>query len=679
MDQNFKDKFNSLIFNSVNLTKDQDISSIKFRHDMNSSDTIIQVKKNLKADIKSKLKEVGELSLTILNNYLIELTYRHLIFGESLERDFHILCFIKAYTNLNNFFPDLNNDHYWNELLVKITDYMELSKENWSDLAFYPKILKEAEAAKFWLNRGYQLKINGNKFEVEKVTLNEMNLYIENEIKKVGGVNIIEWMLHNGRYSVELNRFLILKNNDDFQLPVGYILNLSVKYLSKVNYSIKTIEKKKIEVFLQLTKMYAAIYQLQDYNMYGHILADERSIIEYIFKNVLADKIFGIRQFNPKYIIKVLNGQLGNLYKINNLDLKLNLEFEDVIYFISAILKITDKNLLIKVSKEKLYSILKPLTTEKVNLLLEIFSIANDKINKAFTSPLDLTDLEHYPFIKKGNYYFILHSSISCLGFFECLSAEMRTNITDFDSKLGEELEIFIKSELASKGIAYSSGYYNINEECDVIVESEESIILFEIKKKALTRKAKSGDDLQLMIDISKSLFESQMQLSLRELELHENGKIKLYSKRGKIDKHNKLLKVLELNNREIEKISLNAWDYGVINDRVFANNVLTYLTGQQLSHPIAEETRDFKKINSNLSILYKRFERMSEIMGVEGYDLRNYYFNCSFMSLQMFLLCLEDAWNEEDFLRNINKVKFVSYSTGEPYFEYIESKRLRG
>ena len=70
---------------------------------------------------------------------------------------------------------------------------------------------------------------------------------------------------------------------------------------------------------------------------------------------------------------------------------------------------------------------------------------------------------------------------------------EKEDNQKDIDKEVGKLIEIFINEKLAEKGITHCSGTYLPPEEgeADLVVEATKGIMLFEMKKKSLTRKTK--------------------------------------------------------------------------------------------------------------------------------------------------------------------------------------------
>ncbi|SFB40167.1 hypothetical protein SAMN04515620_1677 [Collimonas sp. OK607] len=101
----------------------------------------------------------------------------------------------------------------------------------------------------------------------------------------------------------------------------------------------------------------------------------------------------------------------------------------------------------------------------------------------------------------------------------------------------------------------------------DLLVETEQFIGLFEIKKKGLTRKTNSGDELQMLVDLVRGLIHGVNQLTKHELTLRRTGELKL------IDGT-----VLSLGTRDIFKGVISLSDYGGLHDgSILLNTLLTF------------------------------------------------------------------------------------------------------
>ena len=95
----------------------------------------------------------------------------------------------------------------------------------------------------------------------------------------------------------------------------------------------------------------------------------------------------------------------------------------------------------------------------------------------------------------------------------------------------------------------------------------DEIVILIEVKKKPLTRRARAGSDLSLVLDLAQSLLEAQEQAGNHEMRLLREGYLDL-NENGETYR-------VQLNGRSIERIALSFTDFGSFHDRLFLEKFL--------------------------------------------------------------------------------------------------------
>jgi Holliday junction resolvase-like predicted endonuclease len=107
----------------------------------------------------------------------------------------------------------------------------------------------------------------------------------------------------------------------------------------------------------------------------------------------------------------------------------------------------------------------------------------------------------------------------------------LRPETKGLDDKVGLAVERFLEAEFASHGVPIGRGDYNAegeHGECDLVIEASETVIFSEVKKKALTRQAKAGSDVYLLLDLAGSLLAAQVQAGWHEVRLRRHGHLDL-------------------------------------------------------------------------------------------------------------------------------------------------------
>jgi hypothetical protein len=109
----------------------------------------------------------------------------------------------------------------------------------------------------------------------------------------------------------------------------------------------------------------------------------------------------------------------------------------------------------------------------------------------------------------QGKNLYLLDRSACAGAFLEALLTPLRAAHKNFeDAQVGPAIERFLRAEFAAHGIPTLTGSYTVDGrsgECDLVVESANNILLLEIKKKALTRRARAGSDAHVLLDLASS------------------------------------------------------------------------------------------------------------------------------------------------------------------------------
>lgn len=274
---------------------------------------------------------------------------------------------------------------------------------------------------------------------------------------------------------------------------------------------------------------------------------------------------------------------------------------------------------------------LKNIDRERIQIILDLLSHPH-KINENYILPSDYSSIDFFqkPLLKSGTTKFIqINKPWAAPNYFEAIATPIRERLKlqrkDLDNILGTELESYLQKKLRNKGISFSTGDYEIDGihgECDLLVESEEGIVLIEFKKKVLTRKSKSGIDINILLDLSESLLAAQYQAGRTEIGLREKGNIILKDKNGKTTKIN-------FNDRKVERVALTQLEFGGFQDRGITNqflkSLLTHSFGTYSTEPniIAK----FEKLEEKRKLWVEQYNKLTMLdKGFAHFP----YFNCS-------------------------------------------------
>lgn len=666
---------------------DECLSEVKYSLEMdNCSENGISFKEIEEGKLKEKIYELlepkGTLPIQEFKQLRNQFLLKYYIFNKSLYPYAQFFSIINDFSSSEIRLPDFRDKLKWKKLLFAVIEYYKIHND--SDLlSFSIKEKNEGKAAKYWINKGYKLKITNGKINMESRDFERIGTQIERELIKIGGKNVIEFLLKNTFFDKEHLRYKLIKNKGKkmSSIPFGYLFNLSIKHFAKSSKLVGKELLKALSDLIEQARYYVSLLQIQTYNVYGGMFLNHKSAMDYIYDSVLYENIMLYRQFNPRYVTRIIKGVLEKYFKqINGKEL-LGLEFNEMLSIINYIINNPHQGQIMRtfnvnqISKE-----FPKLDKESIKRLLNLFTHKTGA-NKDFTHPNSISDFEKKPLLYSNGQYILIDRTLCSFSFYERLCEVFREQLgKQFDSELGFSIEDFIKLLLYKHGIKTSYGYYKQNEECDIVIETEEKIFFLEVKKKPLTKRALTGDGVTLFSDITKSILSSQIQLGKHEINLLKDGEITLYEKKGKVKSSSKINARISLNNRRVERISINANDYGILSDKMVIQNILHYLTGVSLKAVEKERDSELEEVRLYSHKLFEQYEELKKLKGDESereFTFRELYFDCSFMSLQMLMTRLENVQGNEEFARNYSKTKFIITEIEEPYFEYFHLSNL--
>jgi hypothetical protein len=255
--------------------------------------------------------------------------------------------------------------------------------------------------------------------------------------------------------------------------------------------------------------------------------------------------------------------------------------------------------------------------------------------------------------------------------FYETLASKLRNLDTKkFDSCIGLRIEEYLDSKLSEKGIISNRGEYSagiIQGECDLVIETDDTIILIEAKKKVLTRNAKSGDDISIILDLADSLLSSQLQAGKTEILLRENEYLQLKDRNGKIYD-------LVLNGRNIERISMTQLEFGGFQDRTVLRQLLLALITHNFGTYSSEPTilKKFKKLEK------KQIEWRTQYQELTKYYSRYKFFNCWFLSLAQLLEIINRSEDSNSIMTLLKSMRSVTTGSLDFYKELLNGINMK-
>lgn len=636
----------------------------------------------IRRQIKSTIHQSnGKISSTqLFKKIASHLNYRRLLNNEQNEKYINAAHFLFDMTRENCTIEDSTRIN-WPAIADMLYDLSRVS--NFYDMSPIKITLFESNrenavgtAMKSLRQFGCTPEVKDGDVYLKDTDFQAVNKLIEKEIQAYGGINLLKfhfsrWHSNTRIFNTDQQRFnFIIETNTmgkktAASLPLGYLVNLCLKHPTHGRPEEQTPQRlKKIH---EWTTLLVSALDVEAFSSWETEFKSGRSAIALMQEVALMDSNFKLQQISPQYFLTMIEG-LFSWVKNEGLDSTLPLTYDDIFDYCKFIdQQIQNQH----IPKEYTYSeVIPPSAPPPKRTLLEKYMIHQEAPNKEFLSPTDWdkVDATFKPFIDiGGKSFFGMNAGWVALATIEAILNYFREHLKNFDGRLGLVIETFVKAEAGKKGLTVFSGEYvaydQNDAEIDVAADLTDLIPFMEIKKKPLTRLSKSGIDDALLVDLSKSLLDSQIQILRHELTLRKKGSIN--SKTGA---------TLNWNDREFERISVCLFDYGGLQDRTIIRQLMSLFYRSQFSHPDPKMNTKMQDLNVKTTKLGDLYD---EWLQETGGSPNIHFFNCWFLSVPQILLLLDGVSTDREFKDNLLRTKHMTMKTLDFYYEYSYMKTM--
>lgn len=611
-----------------------------------------------------------------------QLIRRHIVDGTELLPYLTIVDVVQEEAKKlqpNQYFLSFNYTAEWQNALLDVNDLI-LIQPPFADLyttagleRFRPRLVKPAQKVAWLKNNGYSnIPVVNGKFDISTEDLMSLVDSIEQDILKYGGLNLSRQIFSGFSriYDQRQDRYHLGRRCNttgkgiEPRIPMGYILNLCIK---PNNFIEGGNNQRDLDKITEKTIALACLYDVQPYSTFELEFKIHDNLIEFLTEISIFDSLFTFKQLRPTDVCKMIRGIFDWVDETRMRD-NLGWTLDQGIKVIEVILQlVVPPDRAVSFTEASLFAEIPEIPGATVKLILDALTHLSPKPNNDFIIPHDIkkADAQFKPLVRSGETYFLIDTSWSGIGFYEAIAMALRSFMEkEVQENIGPAAESFLKSELTRKGVTYKSGEYsNKKGECDIVIETTETIIFIEVKNKPLTRKAQGGSDVDILVDVSCSLIDSQIQLGNHEILIRKNGFLELKDSGG--NNHR-----IELKGRAIERISLTVLDYGGLNDRRVLSQVLALaLSAQFNATGVHNEKLD--ELNEKCSQLQSQAIELNEM----GAWHKIPYFNCWFLSIPQFLILLDYVKSNEDFKRELFSTKFVTFGSLDFYHDFAAMK----
>jgi DNA-binding transcriptional ArsR family regulator len=618
-----------------------------------------------------------------------------------LLRDNFILSYIVDEEALDIYFPilqkiidfmgsrkiySLDHEIQWQKAIKAAHLYIKDSRFSLEHLqGRYKRQFAVGYAAKSLKKKGYEVSIEDGKVIMKSSEQERLIKQLEDDIKFLGGINIITQLFVNREndFAQQQERYHLVRTFDSNEpnVPVSYLLNLAVKNPLKSSIYIAGSPEDTWKRLIETSTEFTAIFDVQLYEQPPIFFQTIDTLVKFLQDITVYDSIFTLTQLRPSDVLRILLGLFGwidrGLFRT-----KTGLDLDQIFEVIETIIQSANHDRKpTYYDFQSLASKMPNISHESLRKILDILS-HEKSANHNLKLPNDISSVVSYfqfkPLLKTSNdEYVMLNPSWCSPAFYEAIFSHLKE---DYDKKIhednrfGKQIEKFIRQEFSQKGISYSHGDYVQGKEtggdCDIVVETSDTIILIEVKKKALTRKAKSGDEFKIFVDIADSLIKAQSQLLNAELLIRTRPE-GLQLDTGS---------TIHLNDRNIAKIVITLLDFGGLNDR----NVVLLLESivEKLEQEISvNKTKLTEKKETETKEIIKNIQKeLKELNNLQSTTSNSSpFFNSWFLSLPQLLVLLDNVNSNDSLKTELWKTRRLSASTLDFYREYSFARDLLG
>lgn len=615
-------------------------------------------------------EQIGEIvSSVLLSDIIKQLYLEKRLLKEELTLHINIAETLRAHLGNGYYFDVKDTD--WNKLFDYAIDLFYINPFSYSIMmgGLNPLIRSTKHLEKI----GITYEIIGGKVVFSDESHSLIHSMLENKINNLGGIRTLIALFSKEltpRYHRKLDRYLIHRNKSTMgetsnvvRIPYNYLINICGKFLNTgLNiFTVKGMDYSYKEI-IRLSSSYLTALDLQGHSVFEDLMVDYKNIPEYISNNIVFENIYIPTQYNPDFVLEVLDNLYRPAFEVANVK---EYTFDEYLKVASVILK--EYTYCSKITLKELISKTKIKRTVLTRILSHL-SQHNQSINNEFEQILTPSNLFDRPLVLLDkDLYFLISPHFCGYSFIKVMDSILkRENVPALNRRLGEILEVYVKKKLEEKSFKYQSGHYSIDTpktkgECDIVLETQDKIIFLEVKKSGLPDSFESGDDVDTLKSLGEGMVHAQKQILKHRVFLHKNGFIKLYEEQDILSPHT----VLDWNNRRLISISLCLPEYGFLTNKSISSALLESLMFATYHAKDPEQEDKLSKLNKLSEQMVSIAQDLNE---EDRKDVRSIYFDTLFRSLQQFLYSLKLSKNIDELIDYLTDEIYVVYGNLDFY-----------
>ena len=583
----------------------------------------------------------------------------------------------------------LDTENEWRKAIQAVKDIITLSAN--PSLEYLERIYKRqvavGYAAKKLKKKGYKLTIDDGKIIMDSSDQESLIKQLEADIKFLGGINIttrlFAWIENENLFDHEQERYHLVRSFSHEPIePIAYLLNLAVKNSLKSSIFIPGSPSETWQRLIETSTAFTAIFDVQPYSQIEIFIQRIDNLVKFLHDITVYDSIFTLTQLRPSDVLRILRGLLTWIDR-GLFTTTTGLNLEQIFDVIETIIQSANYD------RKPTYYDFQSLSSRMPNIshqsLRKILDILSHEksANQNFKLPNDIlsVNFQFKPLLKTSNdEYVMLNPSWCSPAFYPAIISFLKQNediaayvkeqfkIDSIDGKIGHQIEEFIKEEFQKKGISCKFGKYKINGiegECDLVVETKDTIVFIEVKKQELGQKAKSGNQIDIFLNLTRSLIEAQTQLIGHEELIRKFGYLPL-----------KTGSKINLDGRDVAKVAITLLDFGGFNDRTIVF-LLDLMIRNQIYISDPQYQNQAKEIQNKINKLSGKSAKLNNLSSNNANN--SPFFNSWFLSVPQLLVLLDNVNSNDSLKTELWKTRSLSASTLDFYREYSFARDLLG
>jgi len=628
--------------------------------------------------ISSGQREAGQLCRRLKTDLIRE----HVLRGTSLRPYFGVLDHLQdGLRNGESSAGEIVGD--WQVAIRAARDHLEIS--GW-DISGDPANLERvyarefavSRAAKFLEEQGYKARLSPDFIALEEKSEFALIAELERLVGQLGGLNVarrifleIAPLYDAGLQRYHLGPNVSMTDGGVPQVPWGYLLQLTAKHIDGQRPYVALVPH--WPRLIQLATAFAAVVDVQPYIPTAWYTFDAKGILKVLQEQAIYDSLFRFLQLRGTDVLKICRGALSflDMTAITPGGWSLNDAFEVIEFLLSPPHDVRGPVL---VSTMDVGRALPHISRDRTTTILrDVLAHANNGPNASFSHPTDGSNMADFylkPLIRRpGNAYLILDRSMCSWGYIEALFSALRGHNKHFDDNVGHAIERFVCAEFTNHGVTVASGDYDVDGrhgECDVVVQTPKTLIFMELKKKSLTRRARAGSDVHLLMDLAGSLLDAQAQAGWHDLSIKSQGFLDL-ERNGSTER-------ISLGGRSVERVAVGMLDFGSFQDRILLKHFFEATLNASFGASDPGLADRFEEINRTLDEIREQYS----IAHKDEAEVHFPFFNCWFVSVPQLLVLLDNVSDSSSFREALWDCRHITTGKSDLYFEIANMRRVR-